>query len=233
MRTPGNDHELAVGFLLSEGLVRAPGEIWDVAHCESDPENGRNVVEVRLAPEVAVDVERLRRNVYTSSSCGICGRAALERVEIATGRRPVAGRRLAAERLPEMAEALGGVQAVFDRTGGLHAAVLFDTRGSLLFGREDVGRHNALDKLLGRLLLDGDLPADERWVLVSGRASFELVQKAVLGGIACLAAVGAPSSLAIDLAAEHGMTLVGFLREGRFNVYCGAERLDGLEEAPA
>ncbi|MEZ5333682.1 MAG: formate dehydrogenase accessory sulfurtransferase FdhD, partial [Thermoanaerobaculia bacterium] len=159
MRTPGNDHELAVGFLLSEGLVRAPGEIWDVAHCESDPENGRNVVEVRLAPEVAVDVERLRRNVYTSSSCGICGRAALERVEIATGRRPVAGRRLAAERLPEMAEALGGVQAVFDRTGGLHAAVLFDTRGSLLFGREDVGRHNALDKLLGRLLLDGDLPA--------------------------------------------------------------------------
>lgn len=229
MRTPGHDLELAAGFLLAEGLVRSAEEIWDVAHCESDAENGRNVVEVRLAPGAAVDVERLRRNVYTSSSCGICGRAALDRVAVAARRRPVAERRLSAERLPELADRLGGVQAVFSRTGGLHAAVLFDTGGELLLGREDVGRHNALDKLLGRLLLDGRLPADERWVLLSGRASFELVQKAVLGGIACVAAVGAPSSLAIDLAREHGMTLVAFLRDGRFNVYCGAHRLEGVE----
>lgn len=229
MRTPGHDLELAVGFLLSEGLLEGPRQVWDVAHCESDPESGRNVVEVSLAPGCSVDVERLRRNVYTSSSCGICGRAALDRVQTATGRRPVAEGRLAAARLPELAAALGGVQAVFSRTGGLHAAALFDTVGELLLAREDVGRHNAFDKLLGRLLLDDRLPADERWVLVSGRASFELVQKAVMGGIAGLAAVGAPSSLAIDLAREYEMTLVGFLRDGRFNVYCGDRRLQGLE----
>lgn len=229
MRTPGHDLELAVGFLLSEGLVRRREDVWDVAHCESDPENGRNVVEVRVAPAVSIDVERLRRNVYTSSSCGICGRAALERVEIAAARKPLADRRLPASALPRMAEDLGGVQAVFSRTGGLHAAVLFDTDGRLLLGREDVGRHNALDKLLGRLLLDGGLPADERWVLVSGRASFELVQKAVMAGIAGLAAVGAPSSLAIELAGRHEMTLVGFLRDGRFNVYTGGGRIAGLD----
>lgn len=230
MRTPGHDLELAVGFLLSEGLLARPEQIWDVAHCESDAENGRNVVEVSLAPDVVVDVDRLRRNVYTSSSCGICGRAALERVRTASSRRPVAAGRLPAARLLELAGRLGGAQAVFSRTGGLHAAALFDTGGDLLLAREDVGRHNAFDKLLGRLLLDGRLPADERWVLVSGRASFELVQKAVMGGIACLAAVGAPSSLAIDLAREYGMTLVGFLRDGRFNVYCGGRRLEGLED---
>lgn len=229
MRTPGHDLELAVGFLLSEGLLAHPQQVWDVAHCESDPENGRNIVEVTLAPDCAVDVERLRRNVYTSSSCGICGRAALERVETASSRRPIAEIPIAAARLPELADRLGGVQTVFSRTGGLHAAALFGTGGELLLGREDIGRHNAFDKLLGRLLLDGDLPADERWVLVSGRASFELVQKAVMGGIACLAAVGAPSSLAIELAEEFGMTLVGFLRDGRFNVYCGERRLLGLE----
>jgi FdhD protein len=228
MRTPGHDLELAVGFLLSEGLLARPEQVWDVAHCESDAENGHNVVEVRLAPDFHVDVERLRRNVYTSSSCGICGRAALDRVQIASSRRPVAATRLDARRLPEMAQRLEAVQTIFSRTGGLHAAVLFDTGGELLLGREDIGRHNAFDKLLGRLLLDDRLPADERWVLVSGRASFELVQKAVMGGIACLAAVGAPSSLAIDLAREYGLTLVGFLRDGRFNVYCGAERLGGL-----
>ncbi len=223
MRTPGHDFELALGFLVSEGVVRGAAEVVSVDLCQDEPT--ANVVEVTLAPSVAVDAEALRRNVYTTSSCGICGRASIERVRIACARRPQGGSPLSPRVLARLPAELARAQSVFARTGGLHAAALFDLAGALELVREDVGRHNAFDKLLGALLQAGRLPADDRVVLLSGRASYELVQKAVLGGIPVVAAVGAASSLAVELAAEYGITLVGFLREGRFNVYAGEERL--------
>ncbi len=229
MRTPGHDLELALGFLVSEGVIRERADVLAVEHCRGEPTP--NVVEVTLAPQVEIDVEALRRNVYTTSSCGICGRAALDRVRIACPRRPRGVVRLEPAVLRSLPATLAAAQSVFARTGGLHAAALFDAAGRLLLVREDVGRHNAFDKVLGALLQSGELPADDRLVLLSGRASYELVQKAVLGGIPVVAAVGAASSLAVELAAEYGITLVGFLRGERFNVYSGAERLAAVEAA--
>ncbi len=223
MRTPGHDLELAVGFLVSEGVIRDRREVAKVEHCREEP--APNVVEVTLAPGVNFDAEALRRNVYTTSSCGICGRAALDRVRVACPRRPQGVARLAPAVLRSLPATLAEAQSLFARTGGLHATALFDAGGRLLLVREDVGRHNAFDKLLGALLHTGELPADDRLVLLSGRASYELVQKAVLGGIPVVAAVGAPSSLAVELATEYGITLIGFLRGDRFNVYSGTERL--------
>ena len=229
MRTPGHDFELAAGFLHGEGAVTGAREVAGIAYCRgATAEEARNIVDVTLAPGVAFDPARFSRNVYTSSSCGVCGRGSLELVRAALPPAPAsdpAGPRLSAAALLKMPGRLGRAQEAFAATGGLHAAALFDAGGELRLAREDVGRHNAVDKVVGALLLSGDLPAADGVLLVSGRASFELVQKAILAGLPVLAAVGAPSSLAVELAGDHGMTLVGFLRDGRFNVYSGEGRI--------
>ena len=226
MRTPGHDFELAAGFALSEGLVRGREGIAHVSYC-TDPEEEQafNVVNLALAPGVPFDPDAFRRNVYTSSSCGICGKATLDRVRATIGRPPVGEFRVTSAVLEDLPERLRAAQRGFDRTGGVHASGLFRPDGTLLLVREDVGRHNALDKLVGARLLDGKLPDSGTVLLVSGRACFELVQKAAVAGIPFLAAVGAPTHLAIELAEEQGMTLVGFLRRGRCNVYAGRTRL--------
>jgi len=230
MRTPGEDHELALGFLFSEGVLTASGQVASVRDCESPTAEAGSVVEVYLAPGVSFDAERFRRHVYTSSSCGICGRAAIEQVRLAC--RPIESRgpTVPREILWGLPEALRRRQAVFEDTGGLHAAGLFDAAGTLLALSEDIGRHNAVDKVVGALLQRGELPAADRILMVSGRASFELVQKAALAGIPVLAAVGAPSSLAVELGEELGMTVIGFLRDSRCNVYSRPERLTGQSE---
>jgi FdhD protein len=196
------------------------------------PSLTRNVVRVELKPGTPVDLERLDRHFYTTSSCGVCGKASLEALKAAD--RPALDPHaptLSPALIHALPERLREAQAVFERTGGLHAAALFDPQGRLLALREDVGRHNAVDKLVGAAWLEGRWPLSNGVLLVSGRASFELVQKALVAGIPAMAAVGAPSSLAVALAAEAGMTLLGFVRQGRYNVYAGPERL-GMEELP-
>ncbi len=226
MRTPGQDEELALGFLFSEGVVRGRRDVAWVGHSRDPHEpQPQNVVEVRLAPGVPFDHQRLSRHVYTSSSCGLCGKASLELLRAACPAAPVGRFRLPPHLLYRLPAALRRGQDVFARTGGLHASALFDARGRLLLLREDVGRHNAMDKLMGALLLADGLPAADTVLLVSGRASFELVQKALMAGVPLLAAVGAPSSLAVQAAEAYGMTLVGFLRDGRFNVYSAPQRV--------
>jgi FdhD protein len=221
MRTPGHDHELAVGFLFTEGIIEARDQVAGVRTCGAG-----SVARVDLRAGTAVDLSRLARHFYTSSSCGVCGKASLEAVRVTSRHRPPAGRPVVeAGVIHRLPEALRAAQAVFDRTGGLHASALFDTDGNLLCLREDVGRHNALDKLIGAQFLAGRMPLSEGVLLVSGRASFELVQKAAVAGVPILVAVGAPSSLAVSLAREHGLTVIGFVREGRFNIYTGAERI--------
>ncbi|MDT0307875.1 formate dehydrogenase accessory sulfurtransferase FdhD [Streptomyces sp. DSM 44917] len=232
MRTPGDDFALAAGFLVSEGVVARPEEIARIAYCtgESGPDSTFNVVDVRLAPGAGPGeevLERMRRAVYTTSSCGVCGKASLDAVRT-TARWPrpgAGGPALDPAVLAALPDRLRAAQRVFDRTGGLHAAGLFAAGGRLLDVREDVGRHNAVDKVVGRALTDGRLPLGDAVLMVSGRASFELVQKAVMAGIPALAAVSAPSALAVDLAAEEGLTLIGFLRGTSMNVYAGAGRV--------
>ncbi|CAM5294620.1 MULTISPECIES: formate dehydrogenase accessory sulfurtransferase FdhD [Streptomyces] len=232
MRTPGDDFALAAGFLVSEGVLGGAGELANIVYCAGATEDGSNtynVVDVQLAPGIPVPDITLERNVYTTSSCGLCGKASLDAVRT-SARWPLdppadAPGRIAPATLSALPGRLRAAQRVFDRTGGLHAAALFDADGELLDVREDVGRHNAVDKVVGRALQDGRLPLRDTILMVSGRASFELVQKAVMAGIPTLAAVSAPSSLAVDLAAESGLTLVGFLRGSSMNVYAGAERL--------
>ncbi|WP_370422597.1 formate dehydrogenase accessory sulfurtransferase FdhD [Streptomyces sp. QH1-20] len=231
MRTPGDDFALAAGFLVSEGVLGSAEELANIVYCAGATEDGANtynVVDVRLAPGVPVPDISLERNVYTTSSCGLCGKASLDAVRT-TARWPVTDgptpMRLEPALLAVLPDRLREAQRVFDRTGGLHAAALFTRDGELLDVREDVGRHNAVDKLVGRALQQGLLPLSDVILLVSGRASFELVQKAVMAGIPVLAAVSAPSSLAVDLAAETGMTLVGFLRGSSMNVYAGEQRV--------
>ncbi|BBB01153.1 putative formate dehydrogenase accessory protein [Actinacidiphila reveromycinica] len=229
MRTPGDDFALAVGFLVSEGVLASADDVASVVYCAgatADGHNTYNVVDVALAPGVPLPDIALERNVYTSSSCGLCGKASLDAVRTATRMPPLDPGipRLTPELLSGLPDRLRAAQRVFDRTGGLHAAALFDGGGELLDVREDVGRHNAVDKLVGRALREGLLPLAGRVLMVSGRASFELVQKAVMAGIPVLAAVSAPSSLAVDLAAESGLTLVGFLRGSSMNVYAGESR---------
>jgi FdhD protein len=221
MRTPGHDVELAAGFLFTEGILASRDQVADVRAC-----TGKNTVRVDLHPGVTIDMARLERHSYMTSSCGVCGKTSLEAVRVGSLNRPVPGFPVVdaavVHRLPET---LRAAQAVFDRTGGLHAAALFDPRGKLLCLREDVGRHNALDKLLGDQFLGGRMPLSEDLLLVSGRASFELVQKAAVAGLPLLAAVGAPSSLAVELAREQGLTVLGFVRADGFNIYCGASRI--------
>ncbi|WP_149550931.1 formate dehydrogenase accessory sulfurtransferase FdhD [Streptomyces marokkonensis] len=230
MRTPGDDFALAAGFLVSEGVLATAADLQTVVYCAgatADGANTYNVVDVRTAPGVAVPDITLERNVYTTSSCGLCGKASLDAVRT-TARHPIADTpplRVEPGLLSSLPDRLRAAQRVFDRTGGLHAAALFDENGELLDVREDVGRHNAVDKLVGRALQSGHLPLSRMILMVSGRASFELAQKAVMAGIPMLAAVSAPSSLAVDLAAETGLTLVGFLRGSSMNVYAGEDRI--------
>lgn len=227
MRTPGSDEDLALGFLLTEGIIENPAQVLSLKHCmDLGREATGNVLRAELKPEVEVPWPRLERHFYTSSSCGVCGKASIESVE-ATGCSALPAPRplLPADVLTTLPDRLRARQDVFSHTGGLHAAALFDEGGQLILLREDVGRHNALDKLIGAAALRGWLPLHDRVLLVSGRVSFELVQKALVAGIPLLAAVGAPSSLAVDLAERFGQTLVGFLRDGRFNVYAGAGRV--------
>jgi FdhD protein len=229
MRTPGEDAELAAGFLLSEGIVHGPSDIVSVRPC--GPAVGalklHNVVRVELHAGVGVDLKRLERHFYTTSSCGVCGKTSLEALQVGSVREfDLAGPILAMETVHGLPLKLRQAQAVFDHTGGLHGAALFSAAGDLLALREDVGRHNAVDKLIGSQLLAGRLPLLDKVILVSGRASFELMQKALMAGIPILVAVGAPSSLAVELARRFKMTLIGFARDGQFNVYSGEERLE-------
>jgi FdhD protein len=224
MRTPGHDADLAVGFLVSEGIVR-PGEVGQVMECPSDEGDG-GVVDVTLRSGT-VPSAGWQRNFYATSSCGVCGKASIEALRVAA---PAVGPgpRVHIDTLSALPERLREAQRVFDRTGGLHAAGLFDSDGRLQLLREDVGRHNAVDKVVGRSALEDRLPLTDGILMVSGRTSFEIVQKALLAGIPVVAAVSAPSSLAVRLARESNITLVGFLRSVGFNVYAGAERIDGL-----
>ena len=231
MRTPGNDDELAAGFLFTEGIVESRDsilEIWNRSPPVPGESDLRNVIRVDLDPGVSVDMSQLERHFYMTSSCGVCGKASLDALRTQsryTDALRSSGFRIATRELLQLASNLMGEQRVFGETGGLHASGLFDATGNVTLVREDVGRHNAMDKLIGRMLLDGELPAGNSGVIVSGRTSFELVQKATMAGVPFLVAVGAPSSLAVDIAREFGMTLVGFLRDGRFNVYSGPERI--------
>ena len=227
MRTPGNDEELAAGFLLTEGIIGDAAQIETIGPCGPPAANGLiNVVRVDLAPGVEVDLERLERHFYTSSSCGVCGKASLEAVAV-QGRYDLHGNpfQISAENLGALPDRLRALQSVFERTGGLHASGLFDAAGKVRVSREDVGRHNALDKLIGQALLRDELPLSGYGVVVSGRASFELMQKAMMAGMPMVAAVGAPSSLAVEFAEEFGMTLAGFLTANRFNVYSRPDRI--------
>ncbi|GAA3432930.1 formate dehydrogenase accessory sulfurtransferase FdhD [Kutzneria kofuensis] len=229
MRTPGHDFDLAAGFLVSEGVIGKAGELSAIRYCAGatvDGGNTYNVLDVGLAPGVPPPDPSVERNFYTTSSCGLCGKASLDAVR-ATSRWSVEYDELTVDidTITTMPDTLRTAQLVFDRTGGLHAAGLFTRDGRLLCLREDVGRHNAVDKVIGWALRDDRLPLSGTVLMVSGRASFELVQKAVMAGIPVLAAVSAPSSLAVELAAEMGLTLIGFLRGSSMNVYTGGRRL--------
>jgi FdhD protein len=218
MRTPGHDRELAAGFLLAEGVIAGAADVLRIEPCTSTPEE--HAINVTLAPHVAVDFDRLSRHVVSASSCGVCGGASIESVTRRVA--PVAANGDVAVRagtLLAFPAALREAQAAFDRTGGLHAAAVFDVEGNLVVLREDVGRHNAVDKVVGWGLLAGRLPFDRHILMVSGRVSFEIVQKALAARIPIVAAVSAPSTLAVDLAAAGNQTVVGFLRSGRMNVY--------------
>lgn len=227
MRTPGNDFELAVGFLFTEGILVSPDSILDVGYAEDLPGEQRfNVVNVRVDSSVLFDPGRLQRNFYTTSSCGICGKGSLESLVIQGCQGPAgSGPTVRVSTILGLHTTLRKAQSVFEETGGLHAAGLFDVEGRLLALREDVGRHNALDKLIGASFQDGHLPLSDQILMVSGRTSFELLQKAAMAGIPLVAGVGAPSSLAVDTARAFGMTLIGFLHRDTFNVYSAPARL--------
>lgn len=224
MRTPGADFELAAGFLFGEGLIEGADAIARIRYC-TDAQQQYNTVSVHLAPGADWDPALLQRNFYTTSSCGVCGKASIEAVMGTTCPRIVGGPVVDAALLVALPAKLREAQRVFERTGGLHGAAQFTADGAMVRVREDVGRHNALDKLVGAALLGGELPLAESIVLVSGRLSFELVQKAARAGVPVLAGVSAPSSLAVALAEQVGMTLAGFVRDPGFNVYAGGERI--------
>jgi FdhD protein len=229
MRTPGSDAELAVGFLYSESIIQKAGDIIKVEHTgPAAPDTGNhNIVRVDLAPDVNVDLGRLQRHFYTTSSCGVCGKSSLDALRV-TGVEALAADETVFSRqtLTSMPGALRARQRTFDQTGGLHAAAAFDSQGEILVVHEDVGRHNAVDKVIGTLLMQDLLPASGLGLMVSGRASFELMQKTLVAGIPLLAAVSAPSSLAVQLANEFNVSLVGFLRGETFNIYSGGERIN-------
>ena len=249
MRTPGEDGELAVGFLFTEGILKSPEQVKQVRHCgpgrnlsgsegallREGPSISRgtlptgrvsaNTIRVDLAENEELDLKKLERHFYTTSSCGVCGKSSIEALQ--AGAQPIdSDLTINADIIHRLPDTLRSAQSTFDKTGGIHASALFNTDGILDIVREDVGRHNALDKVIGAKFLAGETPLSDKILLVSGRASFELVQKALMAGISILAAVGAPSSLAVELATEFGMTLIGFVRDGRFNIYSGGERVE-------
>lgn len=226
MRTPGADRELAAGFLLAERIIDSAGDVRSIRHCLDTPEVG-NVLDVMLTGDAASRLERVlaaRRLVVATSACGVCGRRSIEDL-MEQAPRVTGELRVTAAAVSAMSERLRRSQAVFDETGGLHAAALFDETGAVIEVAEDVGRHNAVDKVIGAQLLAGHVPLSSRVLFVSGRTSFEIVQKAVVAGIPIVAAVSAPSSLAIELAADAGVTLIGFVRGGMLNIYAGKERV--------
>jgi FdhD protein len=228
MRTPGADLELAAGFLFTEGIIDDPAQVTRIRHCGLSGKNKdqQNTVMVELGDDVEIDFKRLERNFYTTSSCGVCGKSSIEALH--TGVQRVgsnANITFSSDVIHGLPDSLREQQDVFEHTGGLHASALFDAEGKIDIVREDVGRHNALDKVIGAKFLNGETPLSESILLVSGRASFELVQKALMAAIPVMAAVGAPSSLAVELAGEYGMTLVGFVRDRRFNIYTGHHRI--------
>jgi FdhD protein len=228
MRTPGADFELAAGFLYGEGVIRSGDEIHGISHCEEpdlDEDKRYNIVNVDLHGDALPDLQALERHFYTTSACGVCGKASLESLRIRGCPVIPAGPVVDADVIRRLPEALRAGQGVFAATGGLHAAALFDPDGHPLAVREDVGRHNALDKLVGWALLEGRLPLSHHIVMVSGRSSFEILQKSLMARVPIVCAVSAPSSLAVSLAREFGITLIGFLRGDRFNVYTGMERV--------
>jgi FdhD protein len=242
MRTPGDDFDLAAGFLMTEGVIRDANDIEQIAfagypHSQPEqssrtmealtPSSKENIIRVDLATDVEVSLGTLQRNFYTTSSCGICGKASLLALRTVCPPRSANNFRMDAQLLYRLPSLLRASQGVFDRTGGLHGAGLFDSAGNLIALREDVGRHNAVDKLIGSEFLADRTPLRDRLLLLSGRASFELLQKAMMGGIPMVAAVGAPSSLAVQVANEFDITLVGFLREDHFNIYHGCDRITG------
>ena len=227
MRTPGHDEFLALGFLFSEGIITHISEVLEIGHVPTlRPSGAGNVIEIKLRQGCQPDWDRLQRHFYTSSSCGVCGKASLEAVSARIPpAMPGTDVSVSATVLCKLPETLHHFQTVFGKTGGLHGVGLFSEDGELLMVYEDIGRHNALDKLLGKVLVEKQLSLNKHVLLVSGRASFELVQKALMGGITIMAAIGAPSSLAVDLSRDHDLTLVGFLADDRFNIYSGQHRI--------
>ncbi len=227
MRTPGHDFELALGFLFTEGIIKQHDEIVQIKYCAdaNTIENQYNIVRVELKEDAGIDFLKLQRNFYTTSSCGVCGKASIDAIHTLCDMPAEGSVSMSASTLLGLPQTLRAQQNVFEFTGGLHGCALFDAQGKLQLSREDVGRHNALDKLVGAALASGLVPLTQSVLLLSGRASFELLQKAAMAGIPFVAAVGAPSSLAVQLAKDMQMTLVGFLRDQRFNVYCGERRI--------
>jgi FdhD protein len=227
MRTPGHDYDLAVGFLFTEGIINNYNEIQSVEHpSEILLADENNVIQVKLSENCKPDIQRLERHFYTSSSCGVCGKSSIEALKTVRMPKlikssPLVGKEL----IYGLPTILRNFQDVFEHTGGLHASAIFDINGKLILLREDVGRHNAVDKIAGAGLQKNTLPFDQHILLVSGRASFELIQKAAMIGVPIMAAVGAPSSLAVELAEETGITLIGFLRDHRFNIYTNHDRI--------
>jgi FdhD protein len=227
MRTPGNDAELAAGFLFTEGIIKKFDDILQIQHSRACAENKQNTILVELKEGIVPSLNNTERNFYTTSSCGVCGKGSIGAIRTVSAfeQQKSEGFAIGAEILFGLPEILRSHQATFDSTGGLHASALFNKNGELLLLREDVGRHNALDKLVGAALQNNWLPLNDKILLLSGRASFELVQKAAMAGITIIAAVGAPSSLAVELAEEFNITLAGFLRGRRFNIYTAASRI--------
>ncbi len=224
MRTPGNDFELAVGFLFTEGIIENIAQVASIKHCNGLHEN---VVRVELINDLELDMSKLERNFYTTSSCGVCGKSSIDAVKTVCRLPETISDELqfSSEIIYRLPDLLRKQQILFNNTGGLHGCALFDNSGNLLLAREDVGRHNALDKLIGATLQQGLFPLDQYLLLLSGRASFELIQKAYMAGIKVVAAVGAPSSLAVQMAVDAGITLIGFLRGEKFNIYAGEQRI--------
>jgi len=228
MRTPGHDRELAAGFLFTEGLIQSRDQIVTLEIAEPhDGSNRGNVIEAELSPEAAPDFAKMKRHFFAASSCGICGKASIDSIRSRLLAAPNPDFRFDAELLITLPDALRESQDVFQRTGGLHAAALFDPYGKLLVLREDIGRHNAVDKVIGWALLEGRVPLSDSVLLVSGRGGFEIVQKAIVAGVPVVASVSAPSSLAVQLARELHLTLIGFLRGRRFVIYAGEQRMAG------
>jgi FdhD protein len=227
MRTPGDDEHLCLGFISTEGMIDSVKEVMSAKYCNNigDEDGGENVMRVELSPAVSFNPDEFQRNFYTNSSCGVCGKASIDHIRKISQPLVDTGLKVSVNIVRNLLPALEDAQNVFKHTGGLHACALFTVNGELILHKEDVGRHNALDKLVGSLLLEDKLPASNNVLMLSGRISFELVQKAVKAGIPIIAAVGAPSSLSIELAKEYGVTLIGFLKKEGFNIYTSPERI--------